>query len=65
VPPGPDLVPVSIPELRRLMTRLGPDYPHPARFVLAWSYWRRHHQAVARACHIKQQRKQLDRKRSL
>ena len=47
------------------MTRLRPDYPHPARFVLAWSYWRRHHQAVARDCHIKRRREALDRKRSL
>ncbi len=65
MPPEPDLVPVSIPELRRLMNRLRPDYPHPARFVLAWSRWRRHHQAVARACHIKRRRQALDRKWSL
>ena len=64
-PPDPDLVPVSVPELRRLMTRLRPDYPHPARFVLAWSRWRRHHQAIARACHIERRRRALDRKRSL
>ena len=47
------------------MTRLRPDYPHPARFVLAWSQWRRRHQAVARACHIKRRRQALGRKRSL
>jgi SRSO17 transposase len=64
-PSEPDLVPLSIPELRRLMNRLRPDYPHPARFVLAWSRWRRHHQAVARACHIKRRHDALDQKRSL
>jgi hypothetical protein len=47
------------------MTRLRPDYPHPARFVLAWSYWRRHHQAVARTCHIKRRRRALEQKLSL
>jgi hypothetical protein len=47
------------------MIRLGPDYPHPARFVLAWSPWRRHHQAVARTCDIKRRRRALDQKRSL
>ena len=64
-PTDPDLVPVSIPELRRLMIRLRPDYPHLARFVLAWSSWRRRHQAVARACHIKRRRRRLDQNRSL
>jgi hypothetical protein len=35
-----------------LITRLalGRDPPAPA-FVLAWSFWRRAHQAVAQACH--------------
>jgi hypothetical protein len=60
-----DLVPISIPEIHRLLNRLRPDYPHPARFVLAWSRWRRHHQAVARACHIKRRLQRSDPKRSL
>src|SRR3954470_15099546 len=46
------LVPLSVPEVRRLITRLAPGRgpPGPA-FVLAWSFRRRAHQAVAQACH--------------
>src|SRR6187200_258509 len=42
------LVPLSVPEVRRLITRPAPGRgpPGPA-FVLAWSFWRRAHQAVA------------------
>src|SRR4051794_25408216 len=46
------LVPLSVPEVRRLITRLAPGHGPPApAFVLAWSFWRRAHQAVAQACH--------------
>ena len=46
------LVPLSVPEVRRLITRLAPGRGPPApAFVLAWSFWRRAHQAVAQACH--------------
>jgi len=58
-------VPISVPEVHRLLTRLRPDYPHPARFVPAWSRWRRHHHAVARTCHIKRRRQRLHQKGSL
>jgi hypothetical protein len=42
---------LTVPEVRRLLLAL--DEP-AARlgFRLAWSGWRRHHQAVARRCHI-------------
>jgi hypothetical protein len=45
-------VPLSVPELRRLIAglALGRGPPTPA-FVLGWSFWRRAHQAVARAFH--------------
>lgn len=45
-------MPLSVPEVRRLIVRLalGRDPPPPA-FVLAWSFWRRAHQAVAQAHH--------------
>jgi hypothetical protein len=45
-------VPLSMPELRRLITglALGRAPPAPA-LVLAWSFWRRAHQAAARAFH--------------
>ena len=47
------LVPLTVAEIRRLLWRLvWPVIPATAS-VLAWSYWRRRHQAVARACHYK------------
>ena len=48
----PALVPLSCPELIRLLRAL--VLPPPARdreHVLHWTAWRRHHQAVATACH--------------
>jgi hypothetical protein len=52
------LVPLSVPEIRRLLAglvwRLVPD---PSR-ALGWSLWRRRHQARARRCHW-QRRQQL------
>jgi hypothetical protein len=44
-------VPLSVPELRRLMMRLAAGQP-PTE-VLAWSRWRRRHQAVAKYYHYK------------
>src|SRR5690349_11907596 len=45
------LVPLSVPEVRRLIARLALARAPPApAFVLAWSFWRRAHQAVAQAC---------------
>ena len=49
-----DLIPVTVPEVRRLLWgvvwRAFPSVEH----VLAWSVWRRHHQAVAKRCHYRQ-----------
>ncbi|GGO41605.1 hypothetical protein GCM10012286_21660 [Streptomyces lasiicapitis] len=48
----PALVPLSCPELIRLLRAL--VLPPPARdrdHVLHWTTWRRRHQAVATACH--------------
>jgi hypothetical protein len=51
------LVPLSVPEIRRLLAvlawRLAPD---PNR-VLRWSLWRRRHQARARRCHWRQRQR--------
>ena len=45
------LVPLSVPEVRRLTARLALARAPPApAFVLAWSFGRRAHQAVAQAC---------------
>jgi hypothetical protein len=57
------LVSLSVPELRRLMTRLAAG--HPVAEVLRWSRWRRRHQAIARACHVNRRRTALGEKRSL
>ncbi|ANZ21614.1 hypothetical protein SNOUR_41930 [Streptomyces noursei ATCC 11455] len=49
-PPG--LVPVSCPELLRLLRAFA--LPAPARdaeHILLWSTWRLHRQATAQACH--------------
>jgi hypothetical protein len=46
-----ELIPLTVPEVRRLLWgvvwRAFPSADH----VLAWSTWRRHHQAVAKRCH--------------
>jgi hypothetical protein len=51
-------VPLSVPEIRRLIVRLalGRAPPTPA-FVLDWSFWRRAHQAAAQAFHWGRQTK--------
>ena len=47
------LIPLTVPEVRRLLWgvvwRAVPSVEH----VLAWSTWRRHHQAVAKHCHYR------------
>jgi hypothetical protein len=45
------------------MARLAAGH-RPAE-VIRWSRWRRRHQAVARACHMKRRRAALDKNRSL
>jgi hypothetical protein len=52
-----------VPELRRVLNRLAAG--HAPAAVIAWSRWRRRHQAVARACHSKRRRAALGVKRSL
>ena len=48
-----DLVPVTEPEVRRLMLAVAWPALTDAEHALAWSAWRRHHQAVARWCHYR------------
>jgi hypothetical protein len=38
-------------ELRRLITHLQKRQPADLNFHLAWSFWRRHHQAKAKHAH--------------
>ena len=51
--PGLDesLIPITVPELRRLLTRLVWTMSYPAKLGLSWSLWRRNHQIQARRCH--------------
>jgi hypothetical protein len=47
------MVPLSIPELRRLFFYLLEKPPLSWLFRLGWSFFRRTHQAIARRCHYK------------
>ena len=49
----PIMVPLSVPEIRRLFYYFVGSSPLSARFRLAWSFFRRTHQAIARCCHYK------------
>lgn len=53
------LVPLSVPEFRRLLRRLLLTVIRPAEWVLAWSRWRRRHQAIAQACHRRRRQRLL------
>lgn len=46
-----DLIPLTVPEVRRLLAALIWHQPSTANTVLDWSRWRRRHQARARRCH--------------
>jgi hypothetical protein len=45
------LIPLTVPEVRRLLCRLVWTVIPPPEESLAWSVWRRRHQAIARRCH--------------
>ncbi len=47
---GDSLIPLTVPELLRVL-RLAAAPPDRQAVGLHWSRWRRHHQAIARACH--------------
>jgi hypothetical protein len=49
--PTGDLIPLTVPEVRRLLAHLIWPQPTDAAAVLRWSRWRRRHQARARQCH--------------
>lgn len=48
-----DMVPLSAPEIRRLMNRLAQQFTEPDDLVWHWSFWRRRHQARAQFYHYK------------
>jgi len=47
------LIPLTLPEVRRLLARLLWPVATPPPQWLEWSTWRRKHQAVAQKCHYK------------
>jgi hypothetical protein len=47
------LIPLTVPEVRRLIMRLVWPLARDAEHWLAWSEWRRRHQAEALRCHYK------------
>jgi hypothetical protein len=47
------LIELSVPEVRWLLVRLAWPRRATTTQVLAWSRWRREHQAHARACHYR------------
>jgi SRSO17 transposase len=47
------LIPLTVTEVRRLFAKLVTAVTRPASFYLAWSRWRRRHQARARASHYR------------
>jgi hypothetical protein len=53
------LVTLSVAELRRLLAHLVWRPPSRPGVHLAWSVWRRRHQATARRTHYQQQRRKL------
>jgi hypothetical protein len=51
-------MPLSVPEVRRLLWWLvWGRRARSAEPIVTWSRWRRRHQAVARTCHYRRQRK--------
>jgi hypothetical protein len=50
------LIPLTVPEVRKLILRLVWEDLSPAERALAWSAWRRRHQYRARVCHYRKRR---------
>ncbi len=48
-----ELIPLTVPEVRRLVYRLVVRSLAPPEAVLRWSHWRRLHQARAQRCHYR------------
>jgi len=47
------LLPLTVPEVRRLLWQLVGANPVNPAVVLHWSHWRRRHQARAKRCHYR------------
>ncbi len=55
-----ELIPLTVPEVRRLLYRLVWQGLPPPEQTLAWSDWRRRHQAIARRCHYQRRLARLN-----
>src|SRR5512134_363755 len=54
------LVPLSVPELRRLLAHIRQALrPPDLAMIFAWSLWRRAHQALAKLCHWKHHMREM------
>lgn len=51
---------LSVPEIRKLVWQVGWAVQPLVTVVLTWSVWRRHHQALARACHYQRRLRHLE-----
>ncbi len=51
--PPDGLIPLTLNEIRRLLTHLLARPAHDLTQILRWSLWRRRHQAIARDCHYR------------
>jgi hypothetical protein len=54
-----ELIPLTVPEVRRLLVALVWSTPPPVERIMSWSLWRRRHQARARRCHYKRRLERL------
>jgi len=48
-----ELIPLTVPEVRRLLLVLTRPHFEERSFLLDWSYWRRRHQMRAKRCHYR------------
>jgi hypothetical protein len=53
------LLALTVPEIRRLLVRLLPGPPPDPGRVVAWSLWRRRHQARARRAHYQRRHRKV------
>jgi hypothetical protein len=58
-PADPELIPLTVNEVRRMFAKLVANTMHTIRHWLAWSRWRRLHQAQAKTSPYRR-RNQLD-----
>jgi hypothetical protein len=56
---GLDLLPLTVPEIHRLLVARAWTTPVTPGSVLAWSKWRRRHQARARRAHYQRHQQQV------